>query len=551
MLLIQKASRYFSFLARNFPVMCASDEFHFMPRAEEASKYYDSIENFDPDAVSERLQQIHRFREEIEKTPVSDSDLETFTDKSLLLSNIDGILIEFEEKNVLRYNPLTYLKVAFIGIDHAVSRAAESTDVLRNRTLERMRWIPGLLKQAVKNLEYVPSSLNGSAQNMTEDCIEYIDDIKHGLSDKSGAAYRKTLDTLCEEIISSLIECKQFLATAPGGIKDTMPDPPAAGSPQTAHTIEATLHRHFLSTRNLEDVYMIGMEERTRCLAELNRLRVEIDPEQPWQKLYNDYTPAGVEKGKEPEEIFSLYRSECSRLIEFFNDKGFNVPALPRIVHTPRYLRSVRGSASFSASLPTDDPPSDYFYITVESDSPHRGILQQRTNQRLHREYKFLTAHETVPGHNLLDSRRRMLANPIRRQIESPLFYEGWACYAESLLIEYGYVDSKIELLVNQKRELWRAARCQIDAGLAAGLLDMERCIDLLQEAGFEADEARTQIDRFLLNPGYQLCYTLGRWEILQLKKKFGTTLGLENFHRTVLSAGELPFSLLEKLLAG
>ena len=57
------------------------------------------------------------------------------------------------------------------------------------------------------------------------------------------------------------------------------------------------------------------------------------------------------------------------------------------------------------------------------------------------------------------------LKNPIRRQIESPLFYEGWASYAESMLIEYGYLDDPHGITRQSKRELWRSARCQIDVG--------------------------------------------------------------------------------------
>ena len=44
------AFQYFDYLARCFPVMCASDEFHFLPRAEDAAG-----ERRDPHAVVLRL----------------------------------------------------------------------------------------------------------------------------------------------------------------------------------------------------------------------------------------------------------------------------------------------------------------------------------------------------------------------------------------------------------------------------------------------------------------------------------------------------------------
>jgi uncharacterized protein (DUF885 family) len=137
--------------------------------------------------------------------------------------------------------------------------------------------------------------------------------------------------------------------------------------------------------------------------------------------------------------------------------------------------------------------------------------------------------------------------NPIRRQIESPLFYEGWASYAESLLADLGYVKKPIERLVEYKRRLWRAARCQIDAGIPAGKLTLEAAAKLLTAVGFSQQEARRQIDRFRLNPGYQLCYTLGSYEINELKKKYSPSLGEDRFYSYLLNGGQLPFSFIDK----
>jgi uncharacterized protein (DUF885 family) len=212
-------------------------------------------------------------------------------------------------------------------------------------------------------------------------------------------------------------------------------------------------------------------------------------------------------------------------------------------VPTPAYLQSVRGSASFSAASGDHGDESDLFYITTGGAEGVKNGLRGR----LHREYRFLTAHETVPGHQLLDSVRRSLPNQIRRQIESPLFYEGWACYAESLLVEYGYVRSSMEELVDMKRRLWRAARCQVDVGLNTGKLSQEDAIGLIAAAGFSKEEAGRQVDRFKLNPGYQLCYTLGHHEIMALRKRYGSDMGRGRFHRHLLEGGEMAFHLAEE----
>jgi uncharacterized protein (DUF885 family) len=253
-------------------------------------------------------------------------------------------------------------------------------------------------------------------------------------------------------------------------------------------------------------------------------------------------------------ETIALYRRELLRLSRFFQEHGFDwadLGAELEIRETPTYLRSIRSAASFSAAFSADLRERSFFYITTrlpERRSQESGILLRK---RLHREYKFLAAHETVPGHQLLDTVRRRLETPGRRQIESPLFYEGWAYYAESLLTEYGYVASPLDELVDRKRRLWRAARCQIDVGLATGMLGRDEALRLLTTTGFSPEEAATQVERFAINPGYQVCYTLGRYEIEGLRAASGAHLDKDRFHRYLLEGGELPFHLLARRLAG
>ena len=146
-----------------------------------------------------------------------------------------------------------------------------------------------------------------------------------------------------------------------------------------------------------------------------------------------------------------------------------------------------------------------------------------------------------------MDAVRRSLKRPVRRQIESPLFYEGWASYAESLLIEYGYLEDPRELLVDRRRNLWRAARCQIDAGLTIGKLNEHDAIDLLTACGFAPKEASRQLHRFRLNPGYQLCYCYGSYEFRKLKQSYNGMMQSNEFYGYLLEGGELPFYLIEK----
>ena len=529
---IQLALSYFNDLAGRFPAMCASDEFHFLPRAQAAAEYYDRLDDLDGSAIEECVGRLKSFEQKLALLTAGEKDLETLIDLDLLTANIAGILIELEQNKSWRHNPLLYLKIVFIGIDHALTKPAADSRERIHRTLKRISAIPKLLNQAMNNIDGVPETYLQAARAMLHDGKQYLEQAVDGFCKQYPRLFSKDF----QKALTALNDFDKYLKNIP-----PVPDRMFAVT-----SLEASLKNHFLSVLSLDEVFQIAVDEWQENLNQLEKLQSKIDPRESWQNLYHDFCP-DIEKI----DTFSLYRRETELLRRFFRGHGFreeDLGASLEITATPYYLKSVRSAASFGAAFSSDAREKSFFYITTRfprhESSSHKDDLLRK---RLHREYKFLTAHETIPGHHLLDSIRRRLENPVRRQIESPLFYEGWAYYAESLLTEHGYVQNPMEYLVDYKRRLWRSARCQIDVGLHAGFLTLADAVELLTTGGFSREEAQRQIYRFQLNPGYQLCYSLGRYEIMRLKKAYENQMGREQFHAFLLEGGELPFHWIEK----
>jgi uncharacterized protein (DUF885 family) len=530
----QVARRYFNYLARQFPVMCASDEFHFLPRAEDAANYYDRLDSLEIGRIEDCISELKSFQKEFTRLTEYTNDLEETIDLELLTANAAGVLIELDNKQSWRCNPLLYLKIAFIGLDHALTKPASEPGERMDRALARLQAIPQLLKEACENIGTVPETHYTATLDMLGDCQEYLLETEKHLSKvPSGRVIEKEI----AGVSSALSAFKRFIDTT-----TPLPDQHFRGS-----TLEASLHEHFLSIRSPEDIYQIAVDEWWETLEKIKALQAKIDPAKSWQALYHQFCPPGIENM----DTVSLYRREIDRMQSFFSSQGFshlNAFITPvEFAETPTYLQSVRASASFAAALTADSGEKSFFYITTLPLWQSSSEADDQLRKRLHREYKPLTAHETIPGHHLLDSVRRNLSNSVRRQVESPLFYEGWASYSESLLTELGYIESPLEYLVEYKRRLWRSARCQIDVGLTTGKLTHDKAMDLLTINGFTPEEAKRQIYRFALNPGYQLCYTLGCHEIVKLRETYGRLLGRERFHANLLEGGQLPFHLAEK----
>ncbi len=523
------ATSYFDYLARSFPVMCASDEFDFLPRAETADKYYDCLDNLDPGAIKKHIEIFKDLRQRFNQLKTRSNTIEDKIDTELLISSIEGVLIELEHVESWKHNPLLYLKVGFIGLDHALTKPFDNREEQLERFRARLSQIPRLLRQGTMNLKNIPQTYYMASLSMIDDSNTYLQETFETLCDQKV----KNIWNFFREAQKALDIYKNFLISS-GYVADQKIKTP---------TLEMRVKKHFSVRRSLEEIYHIARSEWVKVTRSLEKVSKEIYREKSWQDIYNHYSPVNTST-----DTHTLYRNEIMNLRAHILDSGLLGEFPDRsleLSETPTYLRSVRSSASFSAPFSPDIREKAFFYITSEkfhgNKSVHREIVK-----RLHREFRFLTAHETYPGHHVLDTFRRRSPNMIRRQIESPFFYEGWAYYAESLPLETGYISEPVEVLVDLKRQLWRSARCQIDVGLFTGLLNKEEAVKLLQSANFTREEAISQVNRFGLNPGYQLCYTLGRYEIERLRKTYEPITGATQFHRILLEGGELPFHLAE-----
>jgi len=529
-LLSETANRYFGYTAERFPVMCASDEFHFIPRSQAASEQYDKMEDLSLASIQETTANFKEIERELNSLPVEGLTFEESIDLELLKKSLAGVLIEFEKNRSLLHNPLLYLKIAFIGLDHALHKPARNPEERLHRIISRLQAVPEILAQAGGNIKNVPETYVMAARAMIDDCREYLNEISQGPA--SGIV--SGLDGYLSDILTALVSLNRFLKTVP-----VIPD-----GRSTAASLQTVLRDHFGSVRDLTEIFEIADQEGRTALLSLKKTAREIDPDRSWLELYHGHFPPEIGET----DTISLYGREIENLRSFFKGVGFkegDIDSPLELAETPTYLRSVRSAASFAAAFSPDEQEKSYFYISPDLPEPVGRETRDLLKKRLHREYKFLSAHETVPGHHLLDSTRRRLDNPIRRQIESPLFYEGWAYYAESLLTDYGYLCNPIDRLVDYKRRLWRSVRCRIDVGLPTGIIKRDDAVNLLIEAGFAKGEADRQLNRFQLNPGYQLCYSLGRYEIVRLRNLHARRLGRERFHSILMESGQAPFHLI------
>jgi len=528
---------YFNYLAVNYPVMCLDDEFYFFPRAEEAVKSLDSLDSLEKQKINQDVCYIKNLKSSLEKLKLPKTDLETKIDSIVLRQSMSSFLREFEEIKTWQKDPGLYLRIILLGINDILNKLSFIQPGSKAGLVTRIAQIPRLLNEAKSNLRKVPLGYLKTAIELADSSLDYL---------KSVASLEKNKSTLSREIrksvkksLQSLNDFKSFLKKISGCqafIKDK-------------RIIEAILKDSFFCKRSLKELFYIAHREYDKTIVELNETAKNINPEKTWQELLSAYTI----KVKSSEELLKLYSTQVIKIRDFLKKKNIiKITETQNILvrSTPKFMKPIRASASYNSPITTEAREPAYFYITTgftnsKTDKPRK----KRLLNNIHNEYIFITAHETYPGHHLLDSIRRNLKNPIRRQIESPLFYEGWASYSEELIDESGYTKDPLQKLVKLKRRGWRAQRAMLDIGVRINKLKPKDAMNSFKDLGYHPLTAKRMVKHYLLTPGYQLCYTIGKLEIDLLRKKFASKLGLKKFHDLLLGSGQIPFYLAEEKL--
>ncbi|HVC38835.1 MAG TPA: DUF885 domain-containing protein [Candidatus Dormibacteraeota bacterium] len=165
---------------------------------------------------------------------------------------------------------------------------------------------------------------------------------------------------------------------------------------------------------------------------------------------------------------------------------------------------------------------------------------------------KNTTVHEVYPGHHVQHLYALGLRSDLRRFFWSSGFGEGWAHYAELLMIEQGLAAGNPLLHLAQIEDaLVRACRYRTAVGIHAEGWPVEEGTQLfIDRIGLDQLPARREAIRATFDPLY-LVYTLGKREILGWRAEWlrSNRGDLRSFHQVVLSAGSPPLAALGRWL--
>jgi hypothetical protein len=301
-----------------------------------------------------------------------------------------------------------------------------------------------------------------------------------------------------------------------------------------------------------EEIRQAGSADLARNLSRLDEIAREehVSVDEIFERLSQDHPSAA--------EVIPTASAFVEETREFVRSKDLVTipePVAVRVEETPAWGRAL-STASMNSPGPFDTGPEGVYYVTPV-DPKWSPVQQEEWLRSLNRSLlRNITVHEVFPGHYLqflhLRSGRGSLA---RKVYFSPSFVEGWAHYAEQLVIEAGLGAPRHDAEVAQIHDaLLRDCRLLASIGLHTAGWALEKATELFQKsARYERLPAEREAIRGTFNPEY-FCYTLGKLAILNarselLASQFGGNL--KRFHDRVLGFGCPPVGLLATLLTG
>jgi uncharacterized protein (DUF885 family) len=283
-------------------------------------------------------------------------------------------------------------------------------------------------------------------------------------------------------------------------------------------------------------------------------------PDTPDEAFKQVVIRAALEKAYQqlppPDGIVDIAKLQLQQATDFVIEK--NIVTMPddpvEIIIMPEFQRGIT-LAYLDPAGPLDKGQSSFYAVAP--------LPEDWTDEQINsflREYNLysiqdLTIHEGVPGHYLQIALSNRYPSALRSVFWSGPFVEGWAVYAERVMIDEGYLDrDPLMRLINLKWYLRAVTNAIIDSAIHVDGMTRDQAMQLMIEGGFQEErEAAGKWVRAQLSSAQLSTYFVGYQEHIEMRQAveeaWGDEFTLRRYHDQVLSYGSPPGKYVRALI--
>jgi uncharacterized protein (DUF885 family) len=501
---------------------------------------------------------------ELDAIAVDQLSRENQVDAQILRNQLKFDLWSDESSQDWAWDPQLYSQLAGGAIYSLMAREYAPIGERLESATARMEKIPTLFAQMRENLDLkrVPKIHAETVAKQHAGVLSLIDELILPAADKLDAEKRKRLDAAVAGLRTAVADQQKWI--------DETLVPNAAGDFRIgAERYDQKLKFALNSSLSRAEIATRAEAELVRVRAEMYKVARDVLAKQPDAKELPE-TPddaqqqAAIEAALElayaekpaRDQVVATAEATLAEATRFTKEKDLvTVPDDPvKIILMPAFQRGVsvaycdspgpldKGQATFYAVSPI---PDDWTAPQVDS------FLREYNTRMIH----LLTIHEAMPGHYLEGAHSARHASTLRAVLRSGLFAEGWAVYAEGVMMDAGYLDNDpLFRLVRYKFYLRAVANAILDQGVHVDHWTREQAIDLMVRRTFQQErEAAGKWVRAQLTSAQLPTYFVGVQEHYDtraaVEKRDGAAFNLKAYHDQVLSYGAPPVRFVRQLM--
>ena len=531
-------NEYFQAMFENSPTAATAAGLH---------TYDSKLDDLSAKSVANRIVKLKAFQSRLAaiKTQTADDAV----DAEFLASRITAELFDLETLQTWKKNPMHYIELAGSAVDGLMKREFAPSKERLQLVTARLKQLPSAYEAMQANVSNPPKEFTDLAIRMAKGTVDFLQKDVPAWAAEAAAGDAVALAEFKKADDSALEALKAASTWLSGDLKLTSKGNYAIGTEAFAkkllyeEMVDIPLNKLLaIGEANLEKDYR-------KFLDVAGRIESKKSPAQVMASLSEEHPSA--------ERLIPATKQSLAGIRKFLVDrKILNLPneQMPIVRETPPFARNGSFASMDSPGVLESKANEAFYYVTP----PEKDWDAKHVEEHLRLFNKpvmdVITIHEVFPGHFTQFLFSKQYPTKVRQLLFVSSNAEGWAHYAEQMMIEEGYGLNDPKLALAQLSEaLLRDCRYIAGIKLHTEGWTVEQATRLFMEKGFqERANAFEEARRGTYNPTY-LYYTLGKLQIYKLREDYRQAKGIEysliNFHDAFIKAGPMPLKLVRKIL--
>lgn len=524
----------------------------------------DRLDEVDAAARNRERRAFRGYRDTLAAIDPADLSRANQVDAELLRNDIQSTLFELDTLEEWAWNPVHYVRLSGGSVYGLLSRDFAPVEQRLDNAAARLEQLPRFLKQARASLqpERVPKIHAETAIQQNPGLVSIIETMIVPQLDAVPVATRTRLEAAIETAKDAIAEHQTWLeeellprAAGDFRIGAELFDRKLAyalNSPLSRREIKALAESEYESVRNqmyeiAKQVYA-GTHPHTAFPDTPDEAYKQVIIRAALEQAYRQLPPR--------DGIVDIATQNLEQAMDFVVER--NIVTMPddpvEIIVMPEFQRGVslayldppgpldKGQKAFYAVAPL---PTDWTDEQVKSFLREYNLLSIQN----------LTIHEGVPGHYLQIALSNRYPSALRSVLWSGPFVEGWAVYAERVMIDEGYLDhDPLMRLIQLKWYLRAVTNAIIDSAIHVDGMTRDEAMKLMIEGGFQEErEAAGKWVRAQLTSAQLSTYFVGYQEHAAMRNAiedaWGDEFTLRRYHDQALSYGSPPVKFVRAMI--